>query len=565
MEWRIHQQDRQRVAALAEAIGVKPLLAWILLNRGISLPDAARDFLSPSLEHLRPPSPMADTDRAVQRLILALDRRETIGIHGDYDVDGITGAALLFRFLTALGAACVWHLPHRQREGYGMKPLGVDALRRRGATLILAVDCGVSDFEAIDRAGVVGADVIVIDHHQVPERLPAAVAVLNAQREDCPFHGQALSGVGTAFYLLVALRARLRELGRIEDKNHNLLSYLDLVALGTVADVVPLLGLNRALVLFGLEQMNRGLRPGIVQLKRVADLGDQPLTAEHLSFQLAPRLNAAGRLDSGEPSLRLLLTDDEREAGILAEELEQQNQTRRKVEERILAEALRQIEDDPRRAEQPIVIVDGAGWHIGVIGIVASRLAETFFRPALVVGVHHGVGKGSLRSVAGVNIFAAVRNCADLLEAYGGHPMAAGLTVRAEKLDSLRAALVREVGEAFTEPGRGPTMAVDAEWPLSRCDLALVDELARLKPHGIGNPEPRLCARGVVVRWAREGRSNSLQLGLQEGGMTVTAYGFRLGTPPQPGDRLDVVYTPARDRYQGADSLRVRIRGLKPI
>ena len=564
MKWNVRKQDHRRVAELASALGCSPVLAWVLMNRGIESPDTATAFLHPSLEQLRPPEPMADTAPAVERIIRALDSGETVGVYGDYDVDGITGAVLLCRFLKSIGLNCIWHLPHRQKDGYGMKPGGIDDLKSRGATLILAVDCGISDFAAIDRAREFETDVIVIDHHQVADRLPAACAVINPQRTDCPFHGQPLSGVGAAFYLLVALRARLRELGRIEDKRHNLVAYLDLVALGTVADVVPLVGLNRVLVHFGLEQINRGARPGIAQLRRVSGLKVPALDAENLSFQLAPRINAAGRIDSGEVSMRLLLTDDEREAGILAEELERMNQTRRQVEERISQEALRRLETRPELLDRNAIVVSGLGWHIGVIGIVASRLVEVFNRPVAVVGVHNGVGKGSLRSVPGVNIFSAIQRCEGLLEAYGGHPMAAGVTMKEENLPSFADALDRAVVEVRDDSVGPPALEVDAEWPLARCDLALVDELARLKPYGAQNPEPCFCARGVKVLWARETRGNSFQIGLGEGAAQIKGFAFRLGAPPEPGSLIDVVYTPVRDDYNGQAAWRAKVRDLKP-
>lgn len=565
MEWTIRKQDHRRVGELASALGCSPVLAWVLMNRGIETPEAAAAFLNPSLEQLRPPELMADAAAAVERIIRAFDSGETVGVYGDYDVDGITGTALLYKFLSSLGIKTIPHLPDRINDGYGMKPKGIETLKAGGASLVISVDCGISDFAAIDRANQLGIDVIVVDHHQLAERLPSACAVVNPQRPDCAFHGQPLSGVGAAFYLLVALRARLRELGRIEDKNHNLLAYLDLVALGTVADVVPLVGLNRVLVRFGLEQINRGSRPGIAQLRRVSGLKAPVLDAEHLSFQLAPRINAAGRVGEVQKSLELLIVDNERQAGIVAEELERYNATRRHTEEQTAQEALRQLESRPELLDRNAIVVSGQGWHIGVIGIVASRLVEIFNRPAAVIGVHGGIGKGSLRSVPGVNIFSAIHRCEDLLEAYGGHPMAAGVTVKESNLPAFVEALDRAVAEVRDDSVGPPALEVDAEWPLARCDLALVDELARLKPYGAQNPEPCFCARGVKVLWARETRGNSFQIGLGEGTAQIKGFAFRLGAPPEPGSLIDVVYTPVRDDYNGQASWRAKVRDLKPL
>lgn len=560
MEWRIQKQDKEQVAALAEALGVSPVVAWVLLNRGISEAETARAFLAPSLEQLKPQADMADMDKAVRRLERALMNHETIGVHGDYDVDGISGVALLYRFLAALGGRVVTYLPHRQREGYGLRPLGVETLKAQGVTLLLTVDCGITDHQAIARANQLGLDVIVIDHHQVPATLPPAYAVLNPQRPDCPFNGQDLSGVGAAFYLACALRAHLRNQGRLE-KEPNLRELLDLVALGAIADVVPLTGLNRVLVHFGLIELNAARRPWIVQLRRAAGVMNGPVNVGMVAFQLAPRLNAAGRLDSAEPGLRLLLSESEREAGLLADELEKQNRTRKLVEERILKEAVAQVEADPRRAEGPALVVAGPGWHLGVIGIVASRLVEKYFRPAAVIGIHDGIAKGSLRSAPGLNIFKALTRCSDLLLAFGGHPMAAGITLRAQDVPKFQEAFAAAVKALAPDYAFTPFLNVDAEWPIYRVDRKLIDDLARLRPHGVGNPEPSFCARGVLVKWAREARNQTLMMGLAEKDALLTAVGFRMSDRlPSPGARLDLVYVPQLDQWEGRESIKLKIK-----
>ncbi|HUT51763.1 MAG TPA: single-stranded-DNA-specific exonuclease RecJ [bacterium] len=566
MKWRIHKQDKERVAELARALNVSPVVAWVLLNRGIEEGEAGRAFLHPELGGLEPREPMADMDKAVARIALALERKETIGVHGDYDVDGITGAALLIRFFRALGASVVWHIPHRQREGYGMKPLGVDALADQGASLIVTVDCGVSDREAIVRANELKIDVVVVDHHQVPDELPPAIAILNHNRPDCPFQGEDISGVGTAFYLAAGVRAHLRETGKLKDNGPHLGELLDLVALGTVADVVPMTGKNRLLVHFGLKELNAGRRPGLIQLRRVAGILDRPVGVGQLAFQLAPRLNAAGRLDSGEPSLKLLLADDEKEAGLLAEELEKMNRTRRDVEGRIMAEAMAQIESSPGMESAPAIVAFGQGWHIGVIGIVAGRITENFFRPSAVIGVHQGMGKGSLRSVPGINIFKALCRLSHLLETFGGHPQAAGISIKEQNIPAFVTALIEAVAAESPDHNFEPALNLDAEWPIARCDRRLIDDLACLKPHGIGNPEPVFCARGVLVKWAREARNNTLMMGVQENNLTLPAVGFRLGHRiPEPGNRLDLAYTPILDSYQGQESLKLRVKDFQVI
>jgi len=288
MEWKVKKQDKAEVAELAEALGLSPVTAWILLNRGLSDPEAASKFLAPDLSQLIPEVKMADMDRAVDRIARAVADKETVGVHGDYDVDGITGAALLAGFFREIGLNVVWRVPHRQEEGYGMKPFGVERLKDAGASLIVTVDCGISDFEAIERANQLDLDVIVVDHHQVPDKLPPALAIVNPHRSDCSFPDE-ITGVGAAFYLAAAVRSRLREEGALGGSDGpNLKSCLDLVALGTIADVAPLTGLNRVLVRFGLEQLNKSRRPGIIQLKRVAGLLDREVGVGQVSFQLPP-------------------------------------------------------------------------------------------------------------------------------------------------------------------------------------------------------------------------------------------------------------------------------------
>ncbi len=560
MEWLIRAQDKAKVFELAETLSVPPLIAWVLLNRRIGDPEIAREFLEPKLSHLAPKLEMAGMAKAVSRIIAALENREIIGVHGDYDVDGITGAAVFIKFIEELGGGVTWRLPHRAREGYGMKPEGIDDLHREGASLIVAVDCGSNDFAAVERANELGLDVIVADHHQVTVGLPPALAVINHNREDCPMRGCELSGAGVAFYLIAAVRARLRETGVLDaDGGPNLLNYLDLVALGAVADVVPLTGLNRALVYFGLERINKGGRPGIIQLQRVAGSMGKIAGTGQLAFHLAPRLNAAGRMDDASLALRLLLEESEREAGMIADQLEKMNQTRRRVEENIFQEAQKQLEGEDD--DLPALVTHGQGWHVGVIGIVASRLVEKYGKPAAVIGVHDGVGKGSLRGVSGLNLHEVLKSCSHLFERFGGHSGAAGITIKNENISAFRNEFSRIVGESLGKKVFGPALKVDAEWPLNQVDRDLINDLEKLKPHGMGNPEPSFCARGVLVQWSREARSNTLLMGLEEKGASFTCVGFRMADRrPEPGERIDVVYTPILDSYQGVEKIKLRIK-----
>jgi len=565
MEWKIQKQDKKQAADLAKQLGVSTLTARLLMNRGVRDPAEAREFLNPSLDQLTPDRWMADMEPAADRVAEALKSKETVGVHGDYDVDGICAAALLIDLFTKLGGKVVWHLPHRRKEGYGMKPAGVEDLIKKGASLVLAVDCGVSDHDALVFAKDRSVDAIIIDHHQIPDEPPPALALINHNRPDCPFAGSELSAAGAAFYFAAALRSKLRESGELgEDRGPNLLSYLDLVAMATVADVVPMTGLNRVMTHFGLEQIKAGRRPGVLQLRRAAGILDREVSTGAIAFQLAPRINAAGRLGSGDPALRLLLSRDEAEAGRIADELERMNRTRQTVEESILEEALAQIESQPGAAEAPAIVVWGRDWHVGVIGIVASRITDKFTRPAAVIGVSGDTGKGSLRSIAGVNIYSALKECAPLLSAYGGHPMAAGITINPDKIESFREKLCEAVKRTAPPEAFTPGLRVEAEWPLYRVDLALAHELALLKPHGMGNPEPALLAKRVEVKWSREARKNTLLMGLKERDAVMDAVGFDMGRLlPAPGERLDVVYVPVADEYGGKRRVKIKIKSLR--
>jgi single-stranded-DNA-specific exonuclease len=368
-----------------------------------------------------------------------------------------------------------------------------------------------------------------------------------------------------AFYLCIALRAHLRNTGRTKN-GPNLKSYLDLVALGTIADVVPITGLNRVLVHFGLSELAESRRPGIIQLKRVSGVNAGPVGVGQVGFRLAPRLNATGRLDSADLALSLLLADNERQAGIIADKLEQLNRTRQSVEERILEEADKALGVMDGGTLAPGLAVAGEGWHVGVIGIVASRLTETYYRPSAVIGVHDGVGRGSLRSIPGVNIYKVLERCSDMLDVFGGHPSAAGLTIKEKMVPRFLEFFPEAVAAEAPDLEYEPYISVAAEWPISKCDEKLVEDLARLKPHGIGNPEPSFCARGVLVKWAREGKSNTLLMGLEEKEVNLKAVGFRMGhRAPGPGDRLDVVYTPKLNSWKGEESVQIEVKDFRVL
>ena len=544
-------------------VAYAPLVARCLWNREVRDRDAAASFLRPTLAHgLRSPLLLKDMARAAVRLADALAAGEPIAVYGDYDVDGITGAAELVLCLRELGAEPLLHVSHRGREGYGLNPGALGRLRAAGARVVVTADCGTADEGALAHAADLGLDVIVCDHHHAPTRRPPVLALLNPLQPGCAFPFKGLSGAGVVFYLLMGLRAELRARGH--DRLPDLRRYLDLVALGTVADVVPLREENRVLVAHGLRVLERTERPGLAALKQTALVDGVSVRA--IGFRLAPRLNAGGRLADARVAVELLTTESVERAGVLAAELEMHNAERRALEDAMVAEAVSAIE--ARRGPQArTIVVAREGWHPGVVGIVAARLAERFHRPALAIALEGATARGSGRSVRGVHLHAALGECRALLEAFGGHRQAVGFTVRRERVGELAARFEEAVSGQTTPADLEPLLEIDAEAPLAIATPALAEALAALEPHGPGNPEPTLVARGVEIEGVRrvgDPARPHLRLRLRQDGRTLPAIGFGLGElPVRVGDRVDVVFRPRLARWQGTERLEAEVLDVR--
>jgi single-stranded-DNA-specific exonuclease len=490
LQWILQMKDTARAAQLARALGISPLLAQLMINRGIAHLDDARRFLACDLSSLADPFAMLDMDKAVDRIEKALHHGEPMVVYGDYDVDGQTAAAVLVSVLRELSAdpsAVSFYIPNRMDEGYGLHREALQSLVGQ-AKLVITVDCGITSVEEARLARRWGLDLIITDHHQPGPEIPDAVAVLNPKRPGCPYPEKQLAGVGIAFRLAQALG---------QSRGRDFHEYLDLVALGTVADLVPLQGENRILAKRGLERMARTSRIGLQALMEVAGVG-QELKASHLGFRLGPRLNAAGRLSDASLGVQLLLTDDPRVAQELAAQLDAENTTRQEIERRITVEACEAIVKHELHKESGIVIA-GEGWHPGVIGIVASRLVEEFCRPTVVVSLAEGIGTGSARSIAGFDLHGGLVQCSHLLERFGGHTMAAGLTVREDMLPAFTEKFIGVCAASLSEDQLRPRLLVDAEVQLRDVTESLVADLALLEPTGFGNPPPLLQVEGSVV------------------------------------------------------------------
>jgi len=558
------EPPRTLVDAVAE-LGLSPpaLVARLLEARGVGHPAEAAAFLRPTLATgLRSPSLLRDMNRAVRRLADALAAGERIAVYGDSDVDGMAGAAALVLCLRELGADPLLHVVDRAGEGYG---LHVEVLRRlhaAGVRVVVTADCGTADEAALRAAADLGVDVVVCDHHQTPAVRPPAFALLNPGQPGCDFPFKGLAGSGVVFYLLIGLRAELRARGQA--RLPDLRRYLDLVALGTVADVVPLREENRVLVAHGLRALERTSRPGLVALKQAALVESASVRA--VGFRLAPRLNAGGRLADGGQAVELLTTADDARAHTLAAALEVRNAERRALEEAMVAEAIAAADARPAGSAWTTVVAR-EGWHSGVVGIVAGRLADRYHGPALAIALEDGCGRGSGRSVNGMPLHAALADCADLLDQFGGHPQAVGFTVRRERVGELAARFEAAVRRRASATDLEPILPIDAEISLATITPELAATLAALEPYGPGNPEPTLLARGVDVEGVRlvgDPAQSHLKLRLRQDGRTVSAIGFRLGhLPVRRGDRLDLVCTPRLARWQGIERLELEVSAVR--
>ena len=572
--WVMRSPDPARVAALCAegqsgAGPLTPLLARLLVNRGIDTPEKAAIFLSPSLRTgLRSPLLFPDMHRATERLLRARAQGERVYIYGDYDVDGVTGSSQLLLFLRELGMDPGLYIPHRTREGYGLNPQAMHDIARRGAKVIVTADCGATAHREITLAQSLGLDVIICDHHHVPEQRPPAYAVLNPMEKDCAFSFTGLSGAGVVFYLLMGLRMRLREQG---GPVPDLRRYLDLVTLGTVADLVPLIEENRVLVTHGLKEIDRGLRVGLRALKDVS--GKSEVSSSYLGFRLGPRLNAGGRLAEAQKAVELLTTTDEARANELAANLDMENRARQGIEEKILNQAIAMVESWPDLAERRSIVLASDEWHPGVIGIVASRLVERFYRPTFMIAIDGQKGKGSGRSPKSFHLYEGLKACGDLLDGYGGHRQAAGLSIQAERIPALAERFEAVARERLSADDLVPELAVDDELDLALVDARTIDQVRQLEPYGQGNPEPIFLARGVSVAASRVvggkpllGNPGHLKLALRSsrGGRPLDAIGFGMGhLPLTAGARIDVLYTPEINVWNGQASLQLRLRDLR--
>jgi len=556
--WVFRDIDPSQRATLVSALSIAPATASLLLARGVTTPDQATAWLSHRLPH--DPFLIPDMEPAVERLHRAVTTNEPVCFYGDYDVDGITATSVYLSFFGGLGANVRAYVPHRLREGYGLNAGAVQRLHDEGISLLVTSDCGATAHREVALAGQLGMDVIVTDHHQTDEVMPPAVAVLNPHRADARYPFRGLCSAALAYKVAQAYQLRYGQAGV------PLESLLDLVALATVADVVPLQDENRGFVREGLAQLSRGARGGVRALKQVAGV-TRECTAETIAFKLAPRINAAGRLDDAMLGVRLLTTESPSEAQRLADQLERLNRKRQQIETEIMAEALSVLKGQEL---MPAIVLASRQWHLGVVGIVASRLVERFQRPAIVIAVNeHGIGKGSARTMGQFDLYKGLTACRDVVEAFGGHPSAAGVTVRESRLDEFRARFCDVVAGWTSDATTVPTLDVDAELRLDEVNLRLMQEIGAFHPFGCGNPEPTFAVTRLEVMDARTVAEKHLKMTVRQGGsLPFDSIGFGMKSLVERGIPtrvpVDLAFTPELNRWNGYDRIQLRIRDVRP-
>ncbi len=539
-------------------LNFSPVFTSLLKLRGMSTSDEAMRFIFPRLNDMKDPGSMSGIETACARIADAIIKKDRIGVFTDYDVDGVCSAALLHRFFVKLGiSAPVVFIPDRSYDGYGLNTRGIDILHGLGAKLIITSDCGINSFSEVNYAKSLGIDVIITDHHEPEGSLPEAFSIINPKQENCPFYGEDLCGAGVVFHMIIALRAHLRKLGF--ENLPNLREDLDLVAMATIADVVSLSGINRILIKEGLLVLNSQRRAGIAALAKVSGI-NREVFAQDIGYILGPRINAAGRMSDAMRAFELLTTDEEGTATRIASELHLLNQKRQSEEHKVLKEAISMVEARPHLPK--VIVVAGTNWHTGVVGIVASRLSERYLKPTVVISIAGNTGKGSGRSVEGIDLHAAINECSHLLLGSGGHKMAIGLTIEADKIIHFAGSLEMIVSKIMPSESK-----IECDMKISPSDITpgLLKELEMLSPYGDGNPEPVFMMSGMEVISTKKLEGSQVKLKLEHSGRVFHTLGYTVnGNGNSLSKKLDIAFSPVQRRINGHNYLYLALKALSP-
>ncbi len=557
--WAKKQYDERAAARLARELRISDISAAMLANRGVTDIEAADKFLYPKLEHLHDPYLMKDMQAAVERIRLAIERGERICIYGDYDVDGTTSTIILKKTLKLLGADVSYYIPERLKDGYGLREDAMDMAKAEGYQLIISVDTGIRAQQVVEHARTLGLDMIITDHH-LPEdgSLPRAHAVLNPKRDDCPYPEKNLAGVGVAFKLAQALLGK--DSKRVE-------SFVKVAAIGTIADIVPVVGENRVIAKHGLAGLRNPVNHGLRALLEVAGVNlNKPLSGMDIGFKVGPRINAAGRMEKASAVIELFDAPDYETARQMALAMNVKNAARQQVEADTLAAAIRQIDSDSRLKNSYVAVIAGENWHRGVIGIVASKVVERLYRPTIIISVENGIGHGSGRSIPPFHLLNGLESCAEVFEKFGGHSHAAGVTIRADKIDELRARLDAHARGVLRPEDLIPVIDFDCELSFKQASLETLEEINRLEPFGAGNPQPVFVTKGAKVVERRILKDKHLKLKLMQDGRWMDCVWWGAAEVAQdvyPGDVVSLAYTLSENTYNGSTSVQLTLKDLK--
>lgn len=562
--WQIKQSNPSLQDVFNKSLDVSPIISQLIINRGITDIQIAKAFLKGDVSELFNPFLMDGMHESVQRLKRAIENKEKVLIHGDYDTDGITSIALLVSVLRNFGMEPYYYIPDRLTEGYGLSEEGVKEAVRRKVSLVITVDCGISSYEEVNAINAHNIDVIITDHHKAPEPLPPAYAIINPHCKSCAYPDKNLTGAGIVFKLCEALCS-------VFNRN-DVWRYVDLVALGTVSDVADIIGENRILVKQGIKLLNNGgLNMGLKALIDASGLKGKTIGSFEIGFILGPRINAAGRMGRADKAIRLLLTKDIVERELLAKELNSANRERQRIESQTLKAVIDKIEREVNFKKHKVIVLSGEDWHLGVIGIVASRIIDRFYRPCILFSMKDGIGKGSGRSIENFHLFDALSECGDILQEYGGHKYACGLTILEEDLDKFREA-INAVAERFIAPADlVVSLDIDMEIPLHILDNRLIEDVMGMEPFGEGNPVPLFCSSGLkLLRPPMVIKGEHIKMWVTDGKKNLEAIGFGMAKDSdteltlRKSDRIDLAYTVSLNRWQGLNTVQLNIKDIKP-
>lgn len=558
--WLLKEFDKNRVVEISKEFHISPLTSIILYNRGIQSSEEIADFLNCSLDGLHDPFLMKGMKEAVSRIRQAKENNEKITIYGDYDVDGITSIAILYKHLTSMGFEVDYYVPDRIQEGYGVNREALDKIKESGTKVIITVDTGITAVEETEYAREIGMDIIITDHHECKETIPAAYAAIDPKRKDCEYPFKNLAGVGVAFKLIQALDDSCSVADLME-------KYADLLCLGTVADISPLIDENRVMVTEGLKRFRDTKNIGLKALIDVSINNDKAITTSTIGYIIAPRINASGRLGCATRSVEMFLTDDKERAYELANDLCKENTIRQQTEQQMFAEALEYIEQNPQIKDDQVLIIPHRNWHHGIVGIVSSKITEKFYKPSILFAIDGDEAKGSGRSISGYNLFGALENCADLLEKFGGHELAAGLSIKTENIEKFREEINKCALEKLDDNVLVPTVSIDAVIKPTYITLETVDEINRLQPFGVENPTPTFAVRNIKIhKISTMSEKKHLRMTLLKEGKFLDAVGFGMGeyfNYLKEGDFVEVAFGLDINDYKGYKNAQLILKDIK--